>query len=413
MTDRTFRDTSTECAICLESLDTDNTIELSCGHRWHLSCIATQIQISKPNSSHRLLFSGCRCPKCGSFCDHEALRHLTRSIDNLRGKVDNLIEEQLKNDMPDEWNQAGSDKGHLLEVGRSKYAFYLCSSCKDPYFGGTVNCADLDEGILPSENRLCPSCHPLPQEICEHADLHQASHVWKCRYCCSPSTFLCYGSVHFCSDCHSRNDVRVRQQRPGSTGPPELESIPCQGDSCTHPKRHNQLNHRNGNNHHCEQIYSCIICETSEGIPESLIPSGSTNFVVNPSGEQGFTGWTQFGLRSWEIETSRVPVKVNITTNFVSSYIWCQMHQLVPLHLYVNDVSSARIEVSAKYMARFDCRSMFRLEAIILDSNGACLQKLDTRNLDAPVDCWERASLIFEPTQGAHEVVIVIHGKDC
>ena len=38
--DNTFIDTSTECAICLNTLDDDSsekTITLSCGHRWHVS----------------------------------------------------------------------------------------------------------------------------------------------------------------------------------------------------------------------------------------------------------------------------------------------------------------------------------------------------------------------------------------
>jgi hypothetical protein len=32
--------------------------------------------------------------------------------------------------------------------------------------------------------------------------------------------------------------------------------------------------------------------------------------------------------------------------------------------------------------------------------------------LDAPADFWERTSLRLEPTPGAHEVVLVVYGKD-
>ena len=103
MTDRAFRDTSSDCAICFESLDREDTIELSCGHRWHAECIKEQILKAQPNSSHRLLFSGCRCAKCGVFCDHEALQGITRRTDTLREKVEVLVKEQLKIDQPNQW----------------------------------------------------------------------------------------------------------------------------------------------------------------------------------------------------------------------------------------------------------------------------------------------------------------------
>lgn len=35
-----------------------------------------------------------------------------------------------------------------------------------------------------------------------------------------------------------------------------------------------------------------------------------------------------------------------------------------------------------------------------------------TRQLEAPPDFWERASLVLEPTPDTHQVLIVVHGKD-
>jgi F-box associated region/RING-like zinc finger len=415
--ERKFIDTSSDCAICLESLDQDDVIELSCGHRWHLRCLKEQLQHSQPNYAKRLLFSGCRCAKCGVFCDNEALRDLTRRTDHLREKVNVLIQEQLKIDHPNQWKDVTSADQiqSMNEAGLRNYAFYLCSSCDEPYFGGTVDCADLEEGVLTAEDRLCPSCNPHSQNVCRHTEQHRACHIWKCRYCCSPSAFVCYGTVHFCSDCHRRNDLRVKQQQrqnPGSTNPPTLECLPCSGDSCPYPKHNNQSHHQNGSDHKCEQVYKCVLCETSTGTESHFLPSGTQNFVVNPSGELGLRGWTQFGQSSWVDENSELPVNENTTKNFVSSFYWCQMWQKVPLHQYIHDVSSARIEVSAKYMARTDCQSLFKLEAIVLDSNVRVIHRITTDILDAPVDCWERATLLIEPTQGANDVIILIHGKD-
>lgn len=160
-----FQDTSTDCAICLSPLDgydddedgdggsnsNDHgsnpkaaTITLSCGHRWHLSCVEEQLRRALPDRSRRLLFSGCRCAKCGAFCDHELLQEITRRTDELRSRVDALVRERLASDLPpEEWARADDvRRAELVEGGRRRYAFYLCGSCDGPYFGGTVACAD-------------------------------------------------------------------------------------------------------------------------------------------------------------------------------------------------------------------------------------------------------------------------------
>jgi hypothetical protein len=412
MEGKSFKDSSTECAICLAPLDDDETIELTCGHRWHFDCLREQLEHAQPNHSRRLLFSGCRCAKCGVFCDHEALRDLTRRTDVLRDKVDCLIREQLQVDAPAMW-RATEDKTQLMNEGRRNYAFYLCNSCEEPYFGGTVECADQEEGELPSEDRLCPTCAPQPQTLCRHPLEHRGSHVWKCRYCCNPSIFVCYGTVHFCERCHDRNSQRVRNQQRGSSGPPPLDAIPCPGGQfCPYPKRQGQDHHLNGPSPACEYVYHCAICLSSPARAPLQLEPGSKNFVVNPSGEERLRGWQQFGPSVWAVETSDIPVNDAVTTNFVSSYHWCVMGQFVPLHRFVNNASSVRIEVSSKVMGRTDCPSVFRLEAIVLDSQRRTLHHAKTSEIDAAADFWEKISLVLEPTPGAHEIVIVVCGKD-
>ena len=410
MAGKSFKDSSTECAICLTSLDDEVAIELTCGHRWHLKCITEQLEHAQPNHSQRILFSGCRCAKCGAFCDHELLYNLTRRTDELREKVDDLIREQLQIDALQTWN-AALDKARLVDEGRKNYAFYLCNSCEEPYFGGTVECADQEEGELPSDDRLCPNCTPQSQTLCRRPHEHGGYHVWKCRYCCNPSSFVCYGTVHFCESCHDRNSERVKNRRPGSTGPPPLEATPCSGDSCPHPRFQGQEHHLNGPSPTCEQVYQCVMC-LSNPYQVMHVEPGSRNFVLNPSGEDGLRGWRQFGHRAWEVETSEIPASDTERTNFASSYMWCIMGQSVPLHQLVNDSSSVRIEVSAKFMGRTDCPSVFRLEAIITGADQRQLARVSTRELEAPADFWEKASLVLEPTNGAHDVVILVHGKD-
>jgi hypothetical protein len=113
-----------------------------------------------------------------------------------------------------------------------------------------------------------------------------------------------------------------------------------------------------------------------------------------------------------------------MTTNFVSSFMPCIMCQTLDLSQLVrsnnNDTipSSTRLEVSARYMGRTDCPSVFRLEAILLNENQQTLQRLSTPNLEAPPDYWERASLILEGVSmadddaGARYLSVVVIGKD-
>eukprot|EP00581_Thalassiosira_minuscula_P007646 CAMPEP_0183706224 /NCGR_PEP_ID=MMETSP0737-20130205/3118_1 /TAXON_ID=385413 /ORGANISM="Thalassiosira miniscula, Strain CCMP1093" /LENGTH=492 /DNA_ID=CAMNT_0025933583 /DNA_START=39 /DNA_END=1514 /DNA_ORIENTATION=- len=415
----TFTDTSTECAICYDDLDDGSSkiITLSCGHRYHLACIARQLRIAQPSKAKRLIFSGCRCAKCGAFCDHPELENLTRRTDELMEKVDRLVVEQLKTDEPDSWRSAANDavaKAKLVDDGRRSYAFYLCGGCDEPYFGGTTECADGVEGELTtSEDRICQTCSPKSQAVCQHAFEHGPFHVWKCRYCCNPSDFVCYGNVHFCNRCHERNTQRARHRRQGAGELPVLEGIPCPGESCPFPKPDGCNKHANGSGLECEQVYYCASCESCPSGHTFEENPGSRNFVINPSGEEGMRGWqSAHGHGLWRVENMEIPVDRSTTSNFVSSYMWCVMAQTIPLHQYVRHPSMARLEVSAKVMARTDCPSVFRMEAIVTDSQRRVIRREQTSQLDAPADFWEKITLTFDPVDGAHEVTMVVYGKD-
>jgi len=495
-----FQDTSTECAICLEPLDgvdyNDDdhpsnkraTITLSCGHRWHLECLKEQLELARPNSTKRLLFSGCQCAKCGTICEHKALEDYTRTTDALRLKVNDLLMEHLNNDVAslssnnDEnkretnisannslllaWKQVQYSKDpqvkeKVLHDARKKYAFYLCSHCQEPYFGGTVECSDgmVEEDDSIAEPRLCMAC--TPQIVCRNPVEHLASIVWKCRYCCQPATHVCYGNVHFCHSCHDRNTQRVEQlhlwkqeqryaRRSGQDStilpPAPLESIPCPGNDCPFPKpplssfsgTNNDNNnptfvavsnssssataeyHTNGSAPDCEQVYTCLICQSA--VEEQQEAQGSENLLINPSGQLGLQGWQQLNRRmSWQVEDSGWPLNRETTTNFVSSFETCVMSQVVDLGRLIPSVEATRfqtddfsVEVSARYQARTDCPSVFRLEAIAMDRNRRTLERLQTSVLDAPPDHWGKAKLILEHLrlEQASHVAIVITGKD-
>jgi hypothetical protein len=451
-------DTSIDCAICLEPLLDDNNngnigngnydgdddggavIKLACGHVYHFDCLVQQLQTAQPKANgRRLLFRGCQCALCGKICDdHPRLTgKIVRSTDRLRKEVDQLLKEQLKEELPDIYRLAqeqGSDAmALLLEEGRRKYAFYLCAHCDKPYFGGTVECAedmlhDIDQqakGNSSIDERLCPGCAPQTQIICHDPVDHGRYLIWKCRYCCQPASHLCYGNVHFCDDCHTRNSARVREAnvngRSLGARPPPLQPQSCPGgDRCNFPKPRgitvNDSNgpvfHKNGSTIECEQVYFCALCDSSGRRHWSWqhdnlnLRPGSANLIRNPSGAEGLAGWQHYSRRSrasmWEVEQSELPVNADTITNFVSSFQPCIMSQTIDLDdiMNVTGPTTIHIEASAKYTGRSDCPSVFAMQAFVSAdkpdsqdaSQPAILHRESTPTLEAPPgDYWERA----------------------
>lgn len=426
-----FQDTSTDCAICLEPLDESSQeviITLKCGHKWHFECLREQILTAQPNSTKRLLFTGCQCAKCGVICEHEKLENLTRTTDILRQKVDGMLEDQLALDAHDIWRQIrdandDSQKQKILDHARQKYAFYLCRHCKEPYFGGTVECADsLMAEEESTEERLCVACAPQSQVSCQNPLQHGAFLMWKCRYCCQPSTHLCYGNIHFCNDCHKRNSQRVRQQQQNGSGsirPPPLQAVPCKGSDCPFPKKQDQTHHSNGgNSKDSEQVYGCAWCQSSSLRRQAEQEPGSDNLLQNPSGENDLQGWNQLNRQiAWRVEDCELPFdNSGTTTNFVSSFLPCIMCQTLDLsQLLVRDEEEIQLELSALYMGRTDCPSVFQLQAILADERQRPLQRFSTQRLEAPPDYWERASLKVDLPHGrqsAKYLSFIIIGKD-
>lgn len=392
-----FQDTSVDCAICLCPLSEQPCLTLTCGHIWHLACVRSQILQAQPNPAKRLLFSGCRCAKCAAFCDHPVLADVAGAHLNLSIKVDGLITEQIK---VDGVQLRGKE---ALEYGRRTYAFYLCTLCEEPYFGGTIECADADNRDLPSNDRLCPACSPRSTSTCGDAS-HRAFYVWKCRYCCERASYVCYGSTHFCNSCHQRNSNRAAGE--------EMIPMECPGAGhCSTPLADGEEKHANGPAPECELLLHCGWClsDVRHALPRS--EHGSPNMLFNPSGQRRLAGWHALSLVMWQIEESEFPLR-RCPVNFVSSYQWSVMAQVVKLPQFVREPSNAFVEVSARYMARWDCPSLFVLEAVLFDSDCNQLRHFKTEKLSAPADYWDRARHVFEPTEDAHYAMIVVHGKD-
>jgi len=93
------------------------------------------------------------------------------------------------------------------------YAIYPCFKCQKPFIGGKVSCereADLNDAnngeAFKPEDYVCQTCSGVT--ACR---FHGVDHmIFKCKFCCKPSVWFCFGSTHFCDDCHGKQ-VKNRQ----------------------------------------------------------------------------------------------------------------------------------------------------------------------------------------------------------
>lgn len=411
-----FRDTADDCAICLEPLSEAQCITLSCGHVWHLHCVREQLRLAAPDVSRPLIFTGYRCAKCSAYCDHPLLNDVIRPISHLRHQVDRMILQQARVDgvrptashnSPD--NQATADEDHcdaaLLRAAAPLYAFYLCSLCRQPYFGGSIACAETVPALA-SDDRVCSRCSPRTASVCTQSE-HAPFYIWKCRFCCQPSRYVCYGSTHLCERCHDEDDA----QHGGLTITPK----PCaRQPACPWPMKAAQSQHENGPAARCEQLYYCAACTSDPlGAAHALrFERVSRNLLSNPSGQLGLHAWYQLSHMGWSVERSEVPLNTTTSHNFVSSYSWCVMAQAIDLRSFARFPSSAVLQVSVRHMSRTDCPSVLYLETAVYDHHFTELHYVRTDELHPPPDFWDEKTIGIPPTDNACFVIVVVRGKD-
>ena len=47
-----------------------------------------------------------------------------------------------------------------------------------------------------------PNPKPYPQNTCPKHGTEAIE--WKCKFCCSVASWFCWGTTHFCDDCHRK-----------------------------------------------------------------------------------------------------------------------------------------------------------------------------------------------------------------
>lgn len=208
------------CMIChTETLGESPCVQLNCGHVFHCECIRLKLRNGWPTD--RITFGFARCPLCQEKIEHEEFAHELSKIAALEQKLVALGSNAL---------QAEKDTvPHGVDINRfvlATYAFYLCSKCNKPYYGGRVECGDRHaNGGGEAAELVCALCSSQSSNGCS---IHSSEFIQqKCQFCCRVATWRCWGRVSFCQICHDR---QLRGERMQILTPSELPL--CLGPSC-------------------------------------------------------------------------------------------------------------------------------------------------------------------------------------
>ena len=92
----------------------------------------------------------------------------------------------------------------------ARLSYYMCFKCKKPYFGGLKSCENNNqaEGKFNPQELICGGCaaSAIGGGVKE-CKTHGTDFIeFKCKFCCSVAQWFCWGSTHFCDNCHTRQN---------------------------------------------------------------------------------------------------------------------------------------------------------------------------------------------------------------
>ena len=207
------------CTVCwVSELGSEPCIKLGCGHVFHLNCIKNIL--TKKWTSLRINFGFLNCPSCKQEMQVEHCPELREIMNDIRLKqlqVAEMAVERGRQQGLDQDERLSDPTDHYFgkyeEYAVHKCAFYECFKCKQPYFGGLVDCEN-DANMGDDTRRQDLICGGCAAEMVgagvTKCDKHGTDFIdYKCDYCCSIALFFCGGKDHYCDSCH--NDAIARR----------------------------------------------------------------------------------------------------------------------------------------------------------------------------------------------------------
>ena len=213
------QDTDAYCNICYtEGLGSAPVILLSCNHYVHYHCIKRRLEGKWVGP--KITFNHCLCPQCNKWYSCPQVPEIQKLIDENQKLYKEICDMALKR-----LEYEGLDKdpqltdrnskwyNQKLEYALKRLSYYLCYVCKKPYFAGRRECGDGPDVNNDNPNKVydpkdlvCGKDANLQNVAGKTScDKHGKDFIeYKCRFCCKIASWFCWGTTHFCEDCHAR-----------------------------------------------------------------------------------------------------------------------------------------------------------------------------------------------------------------
>lgn len=108
-------ETGVECPICYEKISDDDMEELSCGHKFHYSCILSTFRAAPINYDNKVR----ECPYCREQSDFLMLRPGTLPLKNIHKEYEQLKGKNIKVESLDKYLIQCQCKA-ILKTGANK-----------------------------------------------------------------------------------------------------------------------------------------------------------------------------------------------------------------------------------------------------------------------------------------------------
>mmetsp|Transcript_18614 Transcript_18614/g.26102 ORF Transcript_18614/g.26102 Transcript_18614/m.26102 type:complete len:576 (+) Transcript_18614:22-1749(+) len=202
------------CNICwTEDLNSAPCVRLDCGHIFHYECIKTKL-VNKWSGA-RITFSFLECPLCKALITHNdpALKKILQPAMELYEVVKKKAVDRLEfvglNQAKEITDPNSQFHKNPVKYALYRFSYFPCYKCQKPYFGGERACEAARADDFDPKELICGACvDPSKKSSCT---IHGTEYIeYKCKFCCSPAIWFCWGTTHFCENCHKQATTIVK-----------------------------------------------------------------------------------------------------------------------------------------------------------------------------------------------------------
>ena len=188
-------------------------VQLDWKHIFHEEWLVTVLK--NKWSGPRINFEFIKCPSCKTTmsCFNNSLMDLINDALKLESKINEMALQRGKHEGIDKDDRLKDPpyNGDLASYSVARLSYYMWFKCKKPYFGGLKSCEN-------NQNQNIEKFKPeeLVWAACSADSAGGGIKDWKkhgrdfiefkCKFCCKVAQWFCWGTTHFCDDCHTRQN---------------------------------------------------------------------------------------------------------------------------------------------------------------------------------------------------------------